>query len=163
VGQRPHLSDGGAGVQEPYNTNLYVWFRQLSERLRYVRVVCGDWTRVCGGNWQNNMGTVGIFFDPPYSHDAGRDNDLYDVESDCAKDVAQWAFERGKLPDHRIALAGYDGEHNWLEQEGWSVVAWKAGGGYSNLSGKENENSKRERLWLSPNCIRQEDLFKARA
>ena len=50
LSKRPHIGDSGVGVQEPYNINIYDWFRRLSERLRNVRVVCGDWTRVCGGN-----------------------------------------------------------------------------------------------------------------
>lgn len=154
-GQIPHVSDAGKGVQEPYNVNIYTWFRQLSERLRYVRVVCGDWSRVCGGNWQDKMGNVGVFLDPPYSHDAGRDNNLYAVEDDCAKAVAKWAHERGRRPTYRIVLAGYDGEHNWLESEGWRVILWKARGGYSNL-GKTNLNRHRERLWLSPHCLKGE-------
>ena len=54
MGQRPHIADKGKGVQESYNDNLYRWFRELSERLRYVRVVCGEWDRVCGGDWQDN-------------------------------------------------------------------------------------------------------------
>jgi hypothetical protein len=28
---------------------LLAWMQALSERLRMVRVCCGDWTRVCGG------------------------------------------------------------------------------------------------------------------
>src|SRR3990167_3598745 len=32
LGQIPHISDSGKGVQEPYNTNIYSWFRDLSER-----------------------------------------------------------------------------------------------------------------------------------
>src|SRR3990167_2889470 len=62
----PHLSDGGMGVHKlsARNQNIYDWFDRLSARLRHVRVVCGDWSRVCGGDWQDRMGVVGIFFDP---------------------------------------------------------------------------------------------------
>ena len=42
IGKRPQLSNDSADVTAPYNTNIYKWFRQLSERLRNVRVVCGD-------------------------------------------------------------------------------------------------------------------------
>ena len=170
MGQIPRLTGGGMGVhkvstavspdatrdvREPYSTNLYVWFRALSERLRYVRVVCGDWTRVCGGDWQDKKGTVGMFFDPPYSHDAGRDNALYGVESDCAKTVAKWCAERGGRESYRIVLAGYEGEHGWLENEGWRAVVWKARGGYGHqaVDGTGMANRHRERLWLSPHCI----------
>lgn len=116
LGQRPHISDGGNGVQEPYNTNIYKWFRVLSERLRYVRVVCGDWTRVCGGNWQTKIGICGMFFDPPYS-DVSRDNKIYHQESmTVAIDVNKWCLKRGENHDYRIVLAGYFDEHkNLLE------------------------------------------------
>lgn len=158
LGQRPNVGGGDGDVKDvrdPYNTNLWVWFRQLSERLRYVRVVCGDWTRICGGDWQDHCGVVGIFFDPPYSHDVERDVDIYDQESpDVAKAVAEWAAERGDRKTYRIVLAGYEGEHDWLEGRGWRVIAWKAHGGYSTLTGQASENRHRERLWLSPHCVR---------
>jgi 2-polyprenyl-6-methoxyphenol hydroxylase-like FAD-dependent oxidoreductase len=56
----------------------------------------------------------------------------------------------------RIVLSGYTGEHDELEARGWSVVAWKANGGYSNAGG-ESANRKRERLWLSPHCLRSDN------
>jgi len=123
-GKRPHLSNAGAGVHKlgrippdspeglavtaPYNPNIYAWFRELSERLRYVRVVCGDWSRVCGGDWQDGFGTVGIFFDPPYGTKANRDPGLYAVDSlEVADEVRAWCLERGNRPSYRIVLAGY--------------------------------------------------------
>ena len=155
IGQIPHLGDGGKGVQEPYNTNIYEWFRKLSERLRYVRVVCGDWTRVCGGDWQDKPGTVGIFMDPPYGTDATRDPNIYHVESlTVAKDVADWVLERGDRPSYRIVLAGYYEEHERLLKHGWRVHTWKAGGGYGNLGdGQGAANRHREALFFSPHCL----------
>lgn len=158
LGQVPHVSDGGKGVQDPYNTRIYEWFRELSERLRQVRVVCGEWTRVCGGHWQDKIGDVGIFFDPPYAVD-DRDTSVYHHDStDVAHAVRAWCVERGDNPLYRIVLAGYD-EHQELEQHGWSVVPWKAQGGYAN---KGNVNRHRERLYLSPHCQtvqKQTDLY----
>jgi DNA adenine methylase len=154
LGKRPDVSCEGRGVREPYNTNLFTWFRQLSERLRYVRVVCGDWTRVCGGNWQDNMGIVGMFFDPPYSADTGRDMDIYHQDSHhVAKDVNAWCLARGAKPLYRIVLAGYYEEHENLLQHGWKVTRWKAHGGYSHLgNGKRKANRHREALFISPHC-----------
>lgn len=150
-GKIPHLTRN-KGVQEPYNTHIYAWFRELSERLRNVKVVCGDWERVCGGNWQNVNGLVGIFFDPPYSHES-RDDKLYHHESmTVALDVEKWCLTRGDLPDYRIVCAGYEGEYPSLEKAGWKKVEWKAGGGYGNIGGKNN-NRHKERLWFSPFCI----------
>ncbi len=168
IGQRPHLSDGGKGVQEPYNTNIYAWFRQLSERLRYVRIVCGDWTRVCSGDWQDDMGDVGIFFDPPYGVE-NRDKDIYHHESlTVAQDVAQWCLERGSKPTYRIVLAGYVEEHEWLLEHGWRMKRWKANGGYGNLGSQDSQgktNRHREALFFSPHCLNKDNtqmtLFEA--
>ena len=169
LGQIPHLSDGGEGVhrlgqraeltqesevQAPYNITIYSWFRALSERLRYVRVVCGDWTRVCGGNWQDGMGTVGIFFDPPYGV-TDRTQQIYEVDSQTvAGEVARWALERGVKPSYRIVLAGYYEEHEWLLEHGWRVQRWKGHGGYGNLgNGQGKRNRERETLFFSPYCL----------
>ena len=159
IGQIPHISDAGKGVHKKYNINIYDWFENLSDRLRYVRVVCGDWTRVCGGNWQDNMGNVGIFFDPPYGV-SDRDTDLYHVDSvDVAHDVRRWAIERGEIKSYRIVIAGYD-EHEELKNHGWKLHAWKARGGYGNAgNGKRKENRHREVLWFSPYCNREKGLF----
>ena len=155
LGQRPQLSNAGMGVQEPYNTNLYTWFRQLSERLRHVRVVCGDWTRVCGGNWQDKMGDVGIFFDPPYGEKATRDVGIY--HKDClqvADRVREWCLERGDKSSYRIVLAGYYEEHEELLKHGWTAHRWKTAGGYAKLGkGKGLINRHREALFFSPFCL----------
>jgi DNA adenine methylase len=160
IGKRPHVSTGGKGVQEPYNTNIYTWFRELSERLRYVRVVCGDWTRVCGGNWQINCGVCGIFFDPPYGV-KDRDTDLYHIDSTTvAEDVMAWCAERGKRETYRIVIAGYE-EYEPLLKNGWRYIQWSSKGGYSNLgNGRRKINRHRERLYFSPHCIQSgNELF----
>ena len=154
LSQRPHISNSGKGVQEPYNVNIYTWFRELSERLRNVRVVCGDWTRVCGGNWQDAGGDVGIFFDPPYG--VKDRSEVYDQDStDVAVDVSAWCLERGAIPSYRIVLAGYE-EHSDLLNNGWTMQGWKTAGGYGNTGkGRGMENRHREVLYLSPHCLNQ--------
>lgn len=169
-GKRPHIGDGGGellDVRDPYNTNLWVWFRKLSERLRHVRVICGDWTRVCGGNWQDNIGVCGIFFDPPYGTDANRHDGIYHVDSlSVAADVQAWCLERGSNRNYRIVLAGYFEEHESLLAEGWTVHKWSARGGYARVSQQgpgDNTNGKtnrhREALFFSPHCLREDGLF----
>lgn len=171
AGQIPHLADKGNGIHavslasepqgefgQPFNTNIYRWFRTLQERLRYVRVVVGDWKQVCGGDWQdNNWPTVGMFFDPPYSHDIGRDNSIYGCEdADAARACAAWSIERGKRDNYRIVIAGYADEHPSLIDAGWRMKQWKAQGGYANLGkGKSNGkvNRHREALFFSPHCV----------
>lgn len=150
----PHIGDAGNGIPEDaFKPELYRWFRELQERLRNVQVVCGDWTRVCGGNWQHRMGTVGIFFDPPYGVE-DRDNSVYHHDSSTlAHDVADWCLERGSHPDYRIVLCGY-GEHERLLKARWTKEEWKAVGGYGNAGrGRGRENSKREIIYYSPHCI----------
>jgi len=151
IGQRPNLGNTGTGVHAARNENIYRWFGELSARLRYVRVVCGDWTRVCGGNWQDHSGICGMFFDPPYSV-SDRDSGIYHQESlTVAQDVGAWCRERGENPRYRIVLAGYEDEH---DLPGWRVHKWKAQGGYGNQGkGPGMENRHREQLWISPHCF----------
>lgn len=40
-------------------------------------------------------------------------------------------MEHGNNPKLKIALCGYEGEHNNLEKAGWRKVAWRASGGYA--------------------------------
>ena len=153
IGQRA-VTRSDKDVRDAYNTNLYKWFRELSERMRYVRVVNGEWNRVCSGNWQDNCGNVGIFFDPPYAIE-DRTQKIYhhDDTNKIAHDVRDWCIERGKIKTYKIILAGYD-EHNDLLNHGWTVRKWKATGGYGNSAeGQGKENSHREVLYFSPHCI----------
>ena len=158
--QLPHISDSGIGVHRA--TPLYDWMAALSERLRRVRVCCGDWRRVLGPSPTVHVGLTGVLLDPPYSAEAGRDNNLYREESrDVAHDVREWAIEHGGNPMLRIALCGYEGEH--AMPAGWRVVEWRPPGGYgTQRRDGSNENQARERLWFSPACLRargQGDLF----
>jgi DNA adenine methylase len=162
----PHVAHSGMGVQDPYNTNLYSWFRALSERLRYVRIIYGDWRKVCGGNWQEKEGLCGMFFDPPYSEKVER-AEVYSTDSlSVAHDVREWCLRRGGSKDMRIVLAGYFEEHESLLESGWSVHKWKAQGGYGHQgNGQGKINRHKEALFFSPHCLRpgitaQENLFK---
>jgi hypothetical protein len=166
-GHRPQLADAyarGRGVHGHDEAGtcaerrawLIGWFGRLRDRLRTVRVCCGDWRRVCDSHSvTTRLGLTGIFFDPPYSAEADRCNSLYGVESKTvAHDVRAYCLERGSDPMMRIVLAGYEGEgHEELEAAGWSVVAWKAVGGYGNRTDRGKANAGRERLWFSPHCI----------
>lgn len=160
IGKIPHVIDGGKGIHEPYNTNIYKWFRELSERLRYVRVVCGEWTRVCGGNWQDKKGICGMFFDPPYGVE-DRDTKIYHHDStSVADEVMAWVRKRGQSDSYRIVLAGYE-EYEDLLAEGWTSQKWKAGGGYARTGTRGLENRHRETLYFSPHCLslKQGQLF----
>lgn len=188
---RPHLSNNGCGVNRsqlrepgvlsdagdnPFHPmtmpELIRWFQWLSARLRHVRIVHGDWSRVCtkGATWtlpvRLGTATVGVFFDPPYSAEAKRNKNLYFTESlTIAHDVRKWCKKWGDNPKYRIVLTGYDIEHAELESYGWRVHEWfKPGllrGGMGLIkrtkSSAPGGQQHRERLWASPHCLIPED------
>lgn len=156
-----HAATAGMGIHAcGARVRLYDIFAALSTRLRYTRVACGDWSRICTPAVTYRHGLTAVFLDPPY--------DGYEHVYGAAKDgepisakVRAWALENGQRPDMRIALAGYAGEHDALEAAGWDVVAWRAKGGYSNQrDGGDNGNKHRERIWFSPHCVRHEQHVK---
>ncbi len=166
--QLPHLGDAGTGVEcvsdptsgTPTGLAMRAYLRELAERLRKVRVCCGDWSRICGPSPTVKLGTTAVFLDPPYSDEAGRQSDLYATDSGTvAHDVRAWAIEHGEDPRMRIALCGYAGEHAMPGD--WEEIAWKAAGGYgSQGDGAGRANSARETIWFSPHCLRpQGNLF----
>jgi hypothetical protein len=123
----------------------------LQARLRRVRVCCGDWKRVLGRSPTECIGLTGVFLDPPYSDAAGRDGRIYSHDDlTIAHAVREWAIEHGDNPKLRIALCGYEGEHEMPAS--WQCVAWKANGGYASSAGN-HENAQRERIWFSPACL----------
>ncbi|HSY50417.1 MAG TPA: DNA adenine methylase [Thermoanaerobaculia bacterium] len=133
------------------------WMLQLQDRLRRVRVCCGDWTRVIGRSATECIGVTGVFLDPPYGAAAGRDPSIYNHDDlTVAGDVREWAIANGDNPKLRIALCGYEGEHNM--PDAWECVAWKATGGYASSAGN-HANSKRERIWFSPHCLKQSQML----
>lgn len=153
--QLPDLGNRGRGVHR--RENILEWMLALANRMRPARVACGDWKRVTGPSVTVKHGLTGMFLDPPYSF-AERDSELYATETDCSGEVREWCAANGDEPKLRIVLAGYDGEHNALEEIGWSVVSWKANGGYgSQGKGRGRDNAGRERLWCSPHCLVERD------
>jgi hypothetical protein len=150
--KRVHLGNAGQGEE-----GLGAWMVALAERLRRVRVCCGDWTRVCGPTPTVKQGLTGVFLDPPYSTEAGREGNLYAVDSGAvAHDVRAWALEHDDDPRLRIALCGYQDEH--AMPDGWVSVAWKAHGGYgSQGQGRGRANALREVIWFSRHCLRPSD------
>lgn len=132
-------------------TALYDIFAALSERLRYVRVACGDWSRICTPAVTYRHGLTAVFLDPPYP----KYQHLYGSTEDVTPAVRAWALEMGARRDMRVCYCGYEGDAPELEQAGWEVVEWAAKGGYGNQrSDDSNVNRHRERLWFSPSCLR---------
>jgi len=159
--QLVHLGGAGQGGESQARTdNLLAMFAALGDRLRNVRVCCGDWSRVCGESPTTHNGTTAVFLDPPYGAEDNRQDNLYTVDSlTVATDVREWAIANGHHPAMRIALCGYD---SFTMPAGWECVQWKAQGGYAGLGeGQGRENSKRERVWFSPGCESARTLFDA--
>ena len=138
------------------NRKLFIldWFVSIGDRMRDVRVACGDWSRVTGpAVLDAGGGLTGVFLDPPYSSEE-HSIKYADGQPDVARDVMEWCAANGDNKSLRIVLAGYAGEHDSLTDIGWRAVPWKARGGYgSQGDGRGRENSTRERLWLSPHCM----------
>ena len=141
----PHLGDAGMGIA--------AWFADLAERLRGVRVCCGDWTRVVTDASSGSRGEiVGVFLDPPYPDGFDPDGAYAGQAGDVRQlwaDVTGWAAENGERPDRRIILAGYDGL--WTPPPGWTARRWAARKGYADADA--NQNHRRESLWCSPACL----------
>lgn len=162
--QRVHLGNAGMGEgaegrESPAgpgdgSEGLLAWFEALADRLKRVRVCCGDWTRVCGPTPTVKMGLTAVFLDPPYADTAKRTGDLYAKDSlSVAHAVRAWAIAHGDDPKLRICLAGYEGEHAMPDT--WEAVAWKAQGGYGSQGQTTGRaNAKRERIWFSKYCLK---------
>lgn len=162
---KPDMSgDSGAsgrGIFAPrYSEGLYTYLETLATRMRRVRVCCGDWRRVLTPSVTSYIGVTGVFLDPPYSHEL-RER-CYAEDHDISVEVRIWAIEHGDDPSFRIALCGYEEEHKATMPASWTMVAWKAHGGYARTE-RGKANRERERIWFSPHCLQAEQgtLFTA--
>jgi DNA adenine methylase len=165
--QLPHLGNAGRGINRPHqkrphlasgkgmnrqNGDLLPYLTALSDRLRRVRICAGDWSRVLGPTVTEKQGLTAIFLDPPYSDKAGRDGSLYAVEDlSVAHAVREWALANGDNPLLRIALCGYEGEHDIPDT--WECLEWATAGGYSSQGSSADINRHKERVWFSPHCL----------
>jgi hypothetical protein len=148
----PHLGDAGRG--DP----LHAYMTRLADRLTRVRITCGDWARVTTPS-VTRAGTGGdstraVFLDPPYA----TSGDLYAARTEgVAAAVREWCLTAPS--DLRIALCGYDDEHDALTAEGWVKAEGKAGGGAGYST--RRDNGRRERIWYSPAChdVGQIEMF----
>jgi hypothetical protein len=181
--QLPHLSEGkgipkqlpnlrgdsgatGSGIHRASvkRIGLTTYFAELAERLRDVRIACGDFERVLGPSVTTGIGTTAVFLDPPYDTDAADCHDAYAAGvAGTSERARKWALDNGNNPSFRIALCGYMGEHDGdMLAAGWEPHQWKARGGYGNQgTGRGRANAKREVIWFSPYCLSpaQNDLF----
>jgi hypothetical protein len=161
--QRPHHRDTGQlpenvpGAHIPTSATqpLINYFTELAERLRGVRVCCGDWARVVTTGALSYGRNYGIFLDPPYDGEV-RTKNLYSTDDhDVSAAVREWAVANGDNPKYRIVLAGYDDEHASLMPTSWRVHRYSASLAYgsANGGGVNAANRHKECLWFSPHCV----------
>ncbi len=166
--QLPHLGDAGRGINRklpddstPRGEFIRAWMRELHQRLRDVRVTCGDWGRVVKDSITTRHGLTAVFLDPPYTK-GEMDYSAGGMGLGIADDVRAWCAANGSNPQLRIVLCGHAGEHDALLAQGWHTRAWKAGGGYA-LTDEAIANAKSETIWCSPHCVPErgvvQDLF----
>ena len=147
----PHLGDAGQGDVHPRRAYIMEWFGLLHDKLRDVRVTCGDWSRVVKDSVTTRHGLTGVFLDPPYTKGA-MDYAVGGVGGALADDVRAWCVANGENKNLRIVLCGHAGEHDELLDHGWHLRTWTARKGYA-LSDEALQNSKDETLWCSPHCV----------
>lgn len=150
----PQITSTGTGVLAIGRRGLlHEWMGQLSERLRHVRIACGDWTRVAKLSGHPQGRKIGVFLDPPYGATGQVGAAVYNASTnEIAADVREWAISNGDRSSVRIVLCGYDDEHAMPAT--WTCVGYRKqrGAGYGNRTAHGRANARRERLWLSPHC-----------
>ena len=151
--QLPDLGDAGQGraTDLPRGEFIREWFAALKERMRDVRVACGDWRRVLSDSVTIRHGTTAVFLDPPYTRGA-MDYAAGGVGGAVAGDVRAWCAQNGSQIALRIVLCGHAGEHDSLLQHGWTTRAWTARKGYA-VTAEAVEHSASETIWCSPSCL----------
>jgi hypothetical protein len=106
--QLPNISgnDGasGRGVHAKYASNLAQYLEALSQRLRRVRVCCGDWKRVLGPSPTTAIGLTGILLDPPYGVE-DRDAVYNEDSRDLSREVFAWALSMDQTPSSELPFA----------------------------------------------------------
>ena len=145
--QLPHLGDAGQGRR----AYIMEWFGKLHERLRDVRVTCGDWSRVVKDSVTTRHGLTGLFLDPPYDKGA-MDYGRGGMGLGISAQVREWCAANGHNKALRIVLCGHAGEHDALIEAGWHTRTWTARKGYA-LTDEAVANSASETLWCSPHCV----------
>ena len=98
-------------------------------------------------------GLTGVFLDPPYESFEG----TYAVKTEVTTAVREWCILNGDNPLLRIALCGYDGQHELPNS--WECVHWKARKGYQSVDEDGHHGGENECVWFNRSCLRQPKLF----
>lgn len=150
----PLLSSAGGGIRG-LTYDIFEQFKKLQERLRRVRITCGDWKKIVSPSiTYNNIGLgpkdiTGVVLDSPYSLES-RDK-VYREESNIYKEVCKWAIDNGDHSKMRLVVCGYDGDV--IFPDNWTKYNWKSSGLGNRSNDRGRENSSREVIYFSPNCL----------
>jgi hypothetical protein len=151
--QLPHLGNAGRGECLLWADHIRDYMQRLSDKLRRVRVCCGDWARVVTPSVTERHGLTGIVLDPPYGEGAQQYSAGGNADKGIAAAVWEWAIENGDNPQLRIAVCGYDDGREM--PTGWSLLRWMARKGYQ-ATDTATANPSRECVWFSPHCLPRE-------
>lgn len=167
IKRNPYFDEEGLPlVEELHYEELEKTFNSISNRLRRVRIVCGDWKRMTKSISIPPKGKVaGIFLDPPYDLSSRR-GDLYgpsDARNNQDVSLAQvheearsWALQLGVQENFRVAYCSYfsETENSLFLNAGWTSLNWQAAGGYGlQANNLAKENRDKEIIWFSPHCL----------
>lgn len=150
----PMLSSAGGGIHGLSN-NILDWFKSLQERTKRVRICSGDWKRVITPSITfNNKGLstkdiTGIVLDPPY--DLSNRDKVYINEFNIYKEVCEWAISNSDNNRLRIVVCGYNGDFTFPNN--WKTYSWTSSGMGNMGNDRGRENSKKEMIYFSPNCL----------
>jgi D12 class N6 adenine-specific DNA methyltransferase len=163
----PIIHNNGVGIHRPgTRADLHEYLAKLSGRLRGVRIVCGDWSRVVKPSVTSSHGLTAVFLDPPYSSERETSRDIFAQDDlQVAHKVREWCIANTGNKELRIALCGHGHEHVELEGLGWTPVKLKGTSGYSHS--KEDSQAaqlaKSETIWFSPQCVKIEQVEATKA
>lgn len=147
----PRLWRNGMGVARYRDdSELMADLLRIHDRLRYVRMVYGDWKRTVTFSALQSHGLSAVFLDPPYGVEDR--HELYSQDSrSVSHEVFEWANANQYDPLLRIAVCGYDGEHDFPDS--WQVFKWTSHGFIGKAGSQGRINRERERIWFSPTCL----------
>jgi DNA adenine methylase len=154
----PMLGYAGTAVQG-LTADLRKWLEAIKDRLKRVRVTCGDWKRVVSpaiaykNKGISSKDITAILLDPPYSNKNRSKVYLNDKETDIYSEVCDWAINNYN-DNQRIAVCGYEGD--FIFPNDWKCYNWSTSGGFANKSKNNSQgkiNSKKEVIYFSPNCL----------
>jgi hypothetical protein len=149
----PHLGNAGQGDQTDgqcaaWSDHLGSMMQKLSDRLRRVRVCCGDWARVVTSSVTDWHGLTAVFLDPPYAAGAMEYSAGGNGDPSITAAVRSWCIENGDNPQIRIAFCGYE---PLPMPDGWRALRWTAPKGYQNAANADNR--RREIIWFNRHCL----------